>query len=75
MTFGYNCQGAKLRNLRSERHWMGRIDKSLRNLKVSHSQVRIQIGMLRESLTSHTWTIAQLRADVHDLERTVKRNG
>lgn len=55
---------------------LGRVASNLRSLKVSHSQLRIQIGMLREAVTGNTRTLANLRADVHDLEKEArKRNG
>ena len=54
--------------------WTGRIDRSLRNLKVSHSKVRIQIGMLRESVDSMNRQIAQQRADIHAVEKAVKEH-
>lgn len=55
---------------------LGRMVNAMRNLKVSHSKVRIQIGMLRESSDATRRQVVQLRADVHDLEREArKRNG
>lgn len=48
----------------------GRLLRGLRNLKVSHSQVRIQIGMLREAVDKNTRQVVQLRADVYDLQKT-----
>lgn len=53
---------------------MGRMVRAMRNLKVSHSQLRIGVGMLRESNDLLKQQIVQLRADVHDLE-TVCRGG
>lgn len=53
---------------------LGRVSNGLRGLKISHSKLRIVVGMLRESVDAMNRQVAQQRADIHDLESTVKRS-
>lgn len=70
--FASNVQGFRQHD-RQLYSWMGRVDRSLRRLKVSHSQLRIGVGMLRESFDSMNRQVAQQRADIHDLEHEFRR--
>lgn len=45
---------------------LDRIDRNLLNLKVSHSKVRVQVGMARVASENVIRHFAQLRADIHE---------